>query len=81
MLTSSLSLHLLFLHVQWHTSRWKSGDSVDLTNSDVVSTFGQVPGGQITCFCNNGALTQKWKPICNLSDCDNQQTAMYRPRI
>ncbi len=36
--------------------------------SDVVSTFGQVPEGQISCFCDNGALTQKWKPICDLSD-------------
>ncbi len=52
--------------------------------SDVVSTFGQVPGGRTSCFCDNGALTQKRKPICNLSDCDNQQvvqTAMYRPQI
>ncbi len=30
--------------------------------SDVVSTFGQVPGGRTDCFCDNGALTQKRKP-------------------
>ncbi len=43
--------------------------------SDVVSTFG---------FLFGGALAQKWKSICDLSDCDNQQvvqTAMYCPRI
>ncbi len=31
MLTFSLGLYPPFLHMQWHTSRWKSGDSVDLT--------------------------------------------------
>lgn len=32
-LTFSLSLYPSFWHVQWHTSRWKSGDRVELAFS------------------------------------------------
>ncbi len=49
--------------------------------SDVVSTFGQVPEGRTACFCDNGALTQMWKPICDLTDCDNQQVVQTNTRI
>ncbi len=44
-----------------------------------MSTFGQVPEGRIA-----SVITQKWKTICDLSDCDKQQveqTAMYCPQM